>query len=260
MRIVNSVFQYTDATNSAATAQPRQIDVLIDSAGEAPSAIAIAPTSIFAPSAADASMYEKLDQGVHSFVARLAGDTRSQSSFYTNVNNTQYLPRQYLTSVTPYTLVVAGIVPVTAPEGAAQVLTPTTAVPFTAVTDDPFPPPLVNGTYQTRFRVINAAPYAAATGLGATVSIYLTPGTTPPATVTGLTASGTALYRNASVYINADAGPYVITLSSGTTILARSAVTFAAGEVRTFVLQSTGYAATPSPANQILQALIDNKY
>jgi hypothetical protein len=262
VRIVNSVFQYTDATNSASKTQPRSIDVLIDSSSSAPGMLAIGPTSVATPTGADASLYEPVTPGVHSFVARLAGSSGPLSSFYTNANSTEYLPQQYLTSGIPYTIVVAGIVPVTAASGAAQTLTPTTAAPFAIVTNDPFSPPLVNGKYQARFRLINAAPFAAATGLGATVSMYLTPGGTPPATLTGLTSSAVTLYRNASIYVNADAGPYTLTVTVGTTpvILAQAAVTLGSGEVRTFILQSTQYAAVPSTANHVLQSLLDSQY
>jgi hypothetical protein len=261
IRVVNSVFQYTDATNTASKVAPRSIDMLVDSATSSPGAIAIAPVSIFAPAGTDSSYYEQLPAGVHSFTGRLTGSTGQTSSFYTNsVNNLPYLARQYLVSATPYTIVVAGIVPVTAATGTAQALTPSTAAPFVALLDDPFPPPQVNGAYQTRFRIVNAAPFAAATGLGATVSAYLTPGTTPPASVATLSPTATALYRSPSVYINADAGTYTLTFTVGAVILSQSTVTFAAGEVRTFVLQSTAYAATPSVANHVVRALLDNKY
>jgi hypothetical protein len=82
--------------------------------------------------------------------------------------------------------------------------------------------------------------------------------------VAALTASGSAPYRGASAYINADAGSYVLTLTVGTgataKIVAQSAITLAAGEVRSYIVQSTGYAATPSPANSIVQSILDKKY
>lgn len=261
VRIVNSVFQYTDATNAASKTAARSIDFLIDSSGSAPGVLAIPATSVATPSGADASLNAPVTPGVHSFVARLAGSSGALSSFYTNANNTEYLPQQFLASGIPYTIVVAGMVPVTAAPGAVQALTPTTAAPFVVVTNDPFSPPRVGGQYQARFRVINAAPFAAATGLGAAVAIYLTPGNTPPATLTGLTASATAFYRFGSIYVNADAGPYTLTLAVGTTvILSQSAVTLGSGEVRTFILQSTAYAAVPSRANHVLTSLLDSQY
>jgi len=257
IRIVNSVFQYTDATSSAAKTAPRAIDILIDSSTTAPGLAALPANSI---SAGPGSSFEPIDADVHTFVARLAGDTGPTSSFFTNANNLPYLPHQYLTSGTPYTLVVAGIVPVTPAAGAPHTLIPSTAVPFAVITNDPFPPPQANGAYQARFTVINAAPFAVSTGLGSTLAIYLTPGPTPPTTVTGLTSSGTALYRSGSAYVNTDAGTYTLTLAAGTRIVAQSAVTLGAGEVRSFVVQSTGYAATPSPANSTITSLLDNKY
>ena len=260
VRIVNSAFQYTDATNTASKTAPRAIDFLVDSSSSSPGMLSIPAASVAAPSGSSASLSAPVASGVHSFVARLAGSSGPLSSFYTNANNTEYLPQQFLGSGIPYTIVVAGIVPVTAAPGAVQALTPTTAAPFAIVTNDPFAPPLVSGTYQARFRVINAAPFAAATGLGASVSVYLTAGSTPPATLTGLTANATAAYRFGSVYVNADAGPYTLTLAVGSTIVAQSAVTLGAGEIRSFILQSTQYAATPSPANHVLWSLLDSKF
>jgi hypothetical protein len=260
IRIVNSVFQYLDAANVAARTAPRAIDVLIDSQPSSPGAVNIAPTSVHAIGA-DSSAYVELPNGIHSFVARLAGQTSATSQLFTNTTNNQpYLPRQYLAPRMPYTLVVAGIAPVTAAPGTVQQATPGTAFVFSAVVDDPFPPQQVNGAYQARFRVINAAPFAAATGAGVTISTYLTSGTTAPTTVAGLTQLGGALYRNGTAYFNVAPGAYVLTLTSGTTILAQSPVTFGAGELRTFVLQSTGFAATPGPANHRITSLLDAKF
>lgn len=264
IRIVNSVFQYTDATSTASKSTPVAIDVLVDSSTNAPGMAAIAPNSVAALAGANAAGYAPIVAGVHTFIARLAGDVGPTSTFYTNATtNLPYLPRQYLTSSTPYTLVVAGIIPVTSTSG-ANTLVPSTAVPFAVLTDDPFPPPQVSGAYQARFRVINVAPFTVTNGLGATLSVYLTPGSAAPTTVTGLTLAATSIYRSASGYINADAGSYVLTLMTGTgttaKIVAQTAVMLAAGEVRSFVVQSTGYAAVPSIANSTIKSLLDNKY
>lgn len=259
LRIINSVFQYTDATSAASKTAPASIDVLIDSSTTAPGAAAIAGNSLI-PSGGSVS-YEPLTPEVHTFVARLAGDTGPTSTFFTNVTDSlPYLPHQVFTSATPYTLVIAGIVPVPPVAGAPHKRVPAPAVPFTVLTGDPFPPPLVNGTYQARFTVINAAPFTSISGLGATLSMYLTPGTTAPTTVTGLTLLGNSLYRNASAYQNVDAGTYTLTLTASSKIVAQTTITLAAGEVRSYVVQSTGYAAVPSPANSVVQALLDNKY
>lgn len=258
LRIINSVFQYTDATSSASKTAPATIDVLIDSSTTAPGAASIPGNSLF-PSGG--SVYEPLTPAVHTFVARLAGDTGPTSTFFTNVTDSlPYLPHQFFTSATPSTMVIAGIVPVSPAAGAPHTRVPATAVPFTILTDDPFPPPKVGGTYQARFTVINAAPFTSAGGFGATLSIYLTPGATAPTTVTGLTSLGVAVYRRASQYQNADAGTYTLTLAAGTRIVAQTTATLGAGEVRSYVVQSTGYAAVPSPANSTIQALLDNKY
>lgn len=264
IRIVNSVFQYTDATSSASKTAPRAIDVLVDSSTNAPGMAAIPANSIAAISSANTAGFAPITADVHGFIARLAGATGSTATFFTNsVNNLPYYPQQYFVQGMPYTLVVAGIVPAPAAAGTVT-LTPSTAVPFAVVTNDPFAPPQVNGVYQARFTVINAAPFTVATGLGSTLSVYLTPGSTAPTSVASLTLSATALYRSGSVYINADAGTYVLTLTVGTgataKIVAQSAITLAAGEVRSFVVQSTGYAAVPSPANSTITSLLDNKF
>ena len=259
LRIINSVFQYTDATSAASKTAPVSIDVLIDSSTTAPGAAAI-PGNSLVPSSGS-STYEPLTPEVHTFVARLAGDTGPTSTFFTNVTDSlPYLPHQVFTSATPYTIVIAGIVPVSPAAGAPHKRVPAPAVPFTVLTGDPFPPPLVSGTYQARFTVINAAPFTSATGLGATLAMYLTPGTTAPTTVTGLTSLGNSFYRNASAYQNADAGTYTLTLTASSKIVAQTTITLAAGEVRTLIVQSTGYAAVPSPANSVVKALLDNKY
>jgi hypothetical protein len=258
LRIINSVFQYTDATSTASKTAPVAIDVMIDSSTAAPGVAAMPANSLFPTGA---SVFESLNPAVHTFVARLAGDTGPTSSFYTNVSDSlPYLPHQYFTSATPYTLVVAGIVPVSPASGAPHTRVPAPAVPFSVITDDPFQPPQVNGVYQARFVVINAAPFTSVTGLGATLLIYLTPGSVAPTTVTGLTSSGGVLYRGASAYLNADAGSYTLTFAVSSKIVAQTAITLAAGEVRTYVVQSTGYAAVPSPANSFVQALLDHQY
>ena len=258
LRIINSVFQYTDATSSASKTAPSVIDVLIDSSSTSPGMMAIPANSVVPTSG---SAYEPLSPAVHTFVARLAGDTGPTSTFFTNTTDSlPYLPHQIFTSATPSTLVVAGIVPVPPASGAPHTRVPAPAVPFIVLTNDPFPPPLVNGSYQARFVVINAAPFTSVSGSGATLLAYLTPGNTPPSTVTGLTALGGMLYRRASSYFNADVGTYTLTLTAGTKIVAHTTITLAAGEVRTYVVQSTGYAAVPSPTNSIIMAFLDKKY
>ncbi len=265
IRIVNSVFQYIDATSAASKTAPVAIDVLVDSSTDTPGMAAIPPNSIAAPSGSSASGYAPVTADVHTFVARLAGTSGPTSTFFTNATtNLPYLPHQYLTSSTPYTLVLAGIIPATSTSG-ANTFVPSTAVPFTVLTDDPFPPPQVSGAYQARFRVINAAPFTVATGLGATLTVYVTPGPTPPTAATlPSAASASAPYRNASIYLNDDAGTYVLTLTIGTgataKIVAQSTITLAAGDVRSYVVQSTGYAAVPSIANATITSLLDNKY
>lgn len=260
LAIVNSTFQYQDAANVAARTTPRAIDVLVDSTSSAPGALNIPATSVYQVAGASSS-YTELPNGIHSFVARLAGQTASSWHLFTNLTtNTPYLPQQFLAPNMPYVLVVAGIAPAAATAGTAQPPIPGTAFTFSAVVGDPFPPQQVSGAYQARFRVINAAPFSVATGTGATVNTYLTPAGTTPTTLTGLTQLGGALYRNGSSYFNVAPGNYVLTIGAGTTIVAQGPVALGAGEVRSFVVQSTGYSATPGPANHKITPVLDAKY
>lgn len=257
-RIINSVFNYTDATSNASRTAPSAIDILIDSSSAKPGVMAMPGNSIVP--ASDPG-YEPLSPAVHTFVARLSGDTGPTSTFFTNTTDSlPYLPRQVFTSATPYTMVVAGIVPVPAAAGAPHTRVPATSVPFTVFTGDPFPPPKVGSAYQARFVIVNAAPFTTVSGNGATLLAYLTPGDVAPTTVTGLTALGGMLYRRSSNYFNADVGTYTLTLTASSKIVAHATVTLAAGEVRTYVVQSTGYAAVPSPSNSIVTSFLDNKY
>lgn len=244
VRVINGLFQVNESDTF-----PVAIDYLIDSASTAPSALAIAPAGRSTGDSVNG--YEILGSGVHSFVARRAGDTALTASLYTTTTDLPYLPKQYLSPGVYYTAVVAGVVP------ASGAVTNNT-IPFTMLLDDPFPGPTVNGIVQGRFRIINAAPYAAASGNGATATVYVTPGSSPPAgNITQYGAAGTARYRGASAYINVDPGEYVITLRASNAIVAQQAVTLAAGEVRTLVLQSTAVGA-PSLGNHILVNVLDH--
>lgn len=251
MRIVNSVFQGPDA----ASAVPVAIDVLIDSAAGSPSAHNIAAVSLAEGASANATFaaagYRDLPVGVHSFVAHTAGNTAPSSSLFRNASGTEYLPRQSITPF-PFTLVVAGVIP---PAGTDP---GPTAVTFALLIDDPFPPPQVNGAYQARFRVIHTAPYTAADGTGAAVDVYVTPGITPPATLPA-TPDATASYRAGSAYLDRDAGAYVLTIATGGTTLVQVPITLEAGEVRTYLLQSTA-AGAPSPGNHQVTALLDDAF
>ena len=248
LRVVNSVFQGADPT----TAAPVAVDVLIDSstngAGIAGlTALALSPgaasgqgagTHAGAAAIFTAAGYRDLPSGVHSFVARVSGTTAS--FFETGAG--EYLPKQYMLPF-PYTFVLAGVVPDTgapAPD----------AVPWAMLADDPFTPPVDSA----RVQVINAAPMADTTGAGL--------GTAITATFTSATDTvpATASYRQSSGYVNPPAGTYIVTFVSGSFLLHTDTVTLAKGEVRTFIVQSTAYAASPGPANTKVTNLLDNRW
>jgi hypothetical protein len=186
--------------------------------------------------------------GVHDFVARVAGDTAAYSSVYTNSTGLPFLPHQMLVARAYYTLIVAGVIP-----ASGQI--PNNTVPFVALLDDPFPGATVGDTTQARITLVNAAPFASASGTGQTVVWYVTPGATPPAVLTNYPAMGAAAYRAASQPININPGQYTVTVKAGANVVAQQSITVTMGEVRTLVLQSTGYAATPGIANHQLISL-----
>lgn len=254
LRIVNSVFQGA----TAATAVSVSIDVLVDSSTSAPgSVIGLVPISITAGTAGAQGPnagYTALPATVHSFVAKVSG--AANPTLYTSTATTTYLPRQALTPF-PFTLVVAGIAPVSG-------LNPPTAVPYVMLTDDPFKPPVDTFSHTgltARVQVINAAPYADPNGAGAGAKISFTFAGMHP-------VNGSANYRASSGYLNPPAGSYtlMLTVTSGTGSTAvtytlyNQPVTLAAGEVRTFVVQSTGYAAKPSAVNTKVTTILDSAW
>lgn len=249
IRIVNALLQ----SSSEGPAVTRPIDYLFDSLVTAPSVMNIAANGLSAGDSANG--YFLVGRGLHSYIARLAGDTTAQGMLYTNSASKPYLPKQRLIESMYYTLVVTGILPEfgSIPQG---------AVPFTILVDDPFPPPQFNGAYQARFRVINAAPYAnPADADFAQVLVYVTPGSTPPSDPSIYQPLDYAAYPGSTGYLNVDAGTYVLTLVSGTTgaTVAQQSVTFASGEVRTFILRSTSD-GDPSTANHMLTNILDHQY
>jgi hypothetical protein len=247
IRIVNSVYRGP----TPQTAAPVTIDYLIDGTTESPGIAGLTGNTIATGGSLN---FRDITVGVHAFMARVAGQSSTADSLYTTTTNLPWVPRQYLTANSYYTIIVAGQLPVT---GAINF----NAIPFSAVVDDQFPPIKVNGNYQARFRVINAAPYVAASGNGSTLNVFITPGTTPPPTLTTISALATASYRNASAYLNVDAGQYVLTLAVGTaTIISQQTVTFTAGEVRTFIVQSSGPAPVPGPANNKVTSIVDQSF
>jgi len=248
LRIVNSVFQ---AGVSDTVAIP--IDYLIDSALTRPSVLNLTAANV--SSSDSANGYASLIQGVHSYVVRRVGDTSFNASMYTDNTSKSFLPKVYLTGDTYYTIIVAGVVPATGD-------IPKNTVPFIAIVDDPFPGPTYHNTLQARFRVINAAPFADPSGGNSgSVNVYVTRGDSTPSDISAYVPLGYANYRDGSSYINVDAGTYTVTLVSGGAgaIVAQQAVTFAAGEIRTLVLQSTA-AGAPSTENHVLRNILDHQY
>lgn len=251
IRIVNSVFQGA----TPATSAPIAIDVLVDSSDATPGAAGLVGPSV--AMGETPTRHASLTPAIHSFVVRAAGDVSPTGSLFTTTNTlgeiVNYLPRQAFARGFAYTLVVAGVVTAARPVNANSVL-------FVANVDDTLPPPRVKGALQSRFKVVNAAPFASVGGTGATVSIYLADGAGPAPSVTGVTtlaALTTAPYRTQSVYMNVDAGSYWLTIAAGTNVLFEQQVALGAGEVRAFILQSTAFANPPARPNHVVVSLLD---
>ena len=103
------------------------------------------------------------------------------------------------------------------------------------------------------------------TGAGHTVLIESGAGQGSDITATFVDAANdtlpaTASYRSSSGYIDPPAGIYTLTLATGSFVLYTGTVTLAKGDVRTFIVQSTVYAATPGPGNTKVTNLLDNQW
>ncbi|HWC74735.1 MAG TPA: hypothetical protein VG454_12440, partial [Gemmatimonadales bacterium] len=178
----------------------------------------------------------------------VAGTTGSTSGFFRSGGN-EYLLKKFLLPF-PYTLVLAGVVP---PDSIAPA---DSAVPWAMIADDPFTPPAdPAGGLTARVQVINAAPMADTTGLaqGTKLTAIFDNGA-------GLADTVKASYRASSGFVNPPAGTYTLTLLSGSFVYYTASVTLAKGEVRTFIVQSTAYAAIPGPANTKVTNLLDNQW
>jgi len=266
IRIINSVFVGDDPS----TAAPVAIDYLIDSSSTLGQLDIPAHAIWSGADGEEESRYRTIPDAIHSFVARIAGDTTPNNSLYRNESMLPYLPRQRLVGGMYYTIVVAGVIP-------SEGMIPAEAVIwYNQNVDDPFPGPSINGVYQARFKVINAAPFADASGEGTSLQFYVTPGATPPAgPITAYRPMVTVGYRGLSPYGHVNAGTYTITVvapiqpprcgrdgcpGAPGPILIQQPVTFASGEVRSFVIQSTAASDTPGPSNHIMVSLIDKRH
>jgi len=251
LRVVNSVFQGTQAAGSV----PAAVDVLVDSAMDGAGLAGLAGPAL-SPGAASgqgagahagaaalftAAGYRDLPSGVHGFVARVSGTT---SSFF-RTGAGEYVPKQFMFPL-PYTFVLAGVDTTNPPDPGA--------VPWAMIADDPFPPPAdPAGGLTARVQVINAAPMADPSGGGADITAIFAGGS--------VSDTVTASYRSSSGYINPQAGTYTLTLTaSDTLVLYSGTVTLAKGEVRTFIVLSTAYATTPGPGNTKVTNLLDNQW
>jgi hypothetical protein len=259
LRIVNSVFQ----GDSARVAVPIAVDVLVDSSMSGAGVSGLAALALSPGSASDqgagahagagalftAAGYRDLHSGVHSFAAHAnAASGPGTSVFRAPDGTSEYLPKQFLMPY-PYTLILAGTARAdgTAPDSVSR-------LQWAMIADDPFPPPAdPAGGLTARVQVINAAPMAAAPGGGTDITAAFVD-------AAGDTLTATASYRASSGYINPPAGTYTLTLTTGSGMLYTGSVTLAKGEVRSFIVQSTAYAATPGPGNTKITNLLDNQW
>src|SRR5919109_2896570 len=160
-------------------------------------------------------------------LARVAGTT---ASFFRTASG-EYLPKQFMLPF-PYTFILAGVDTRSLPDAAA--------VPWAMIVDDPFTPPAdPAGGLTARVEVINAAPMADPSGQGTDITATFVAGAD--------TILATASYRTSSGYVNPVAGTYTLTITTASDTLYTGSVALAKGEVRSFIVQSTGYAAVPGP-------------
>lgn len=248
IRIINALFQGPDTT----TAVGVPIDFLVDSSSAAPGVLNLAPGALTTGDSANG--YASIAPGLHGFVARLAGNTSADGSLYTTTNNLPYLPKQRLTANTYYTIIVSGYISNTLPVTAD-------AISFMAMADDPFPGGVVGGVTQARFGFINAAPYTTPDAAGTYLRLYFTPGATPPANLldTVTPTDQYVAYRCAFGCRQHDAAPgtYTVTVADqfSNTIYAQAQVTMSAGDVYTFVVQSSG---PTGPNNNYIRVIHDH--
>jgi hypothetical protein len=268
VRVVNTTFQLT-AAGTPDLAEPRAIDFLVDGSTTGAGAANIAPGTV-SPAAPTSPQdgYRELSQGIHTFMARLSAPATPNTSLFTAGSDPilEFIPKLFFTGDTYYTIIVAGIAPQEAMPDAGSFINPDQfSFPFPLL-DDNAPPPKQDGKRMARFRLVNAAPYAInGTTSGATISVLLTEGGTPPtaADVAALRVSGSAGYRAQSAYTNAPEGTYYVTIVTGSprTVIAQQQVTFVSGEVATLLVQNTGPVDPVTPAaGFVLTKLVDAKF
>jgi hypothetical protein len=170
----------------------------------------------------------------------------------------------YFTPNTHYTLIVGGVAP-TEGRPAPNTFYVNDFFNVMPMVDDLSRPPAANGQRLARFRMVNAAPFGTGGTSGQILLGYLTNGSTPPTPQDLLIVASTmnADYRAQSVYVNATAGTYVFTVTTNTNpriIVAQEVVNLAPGDVRTFLLQNTGYTTTSSATSHKMSNLLDAKY
>ncbi len=243
IRVVNSAYQGADA----ATAVPVSIDFLVDESTSVPGAATIAPNSMttgtagFPAGRASSAGYSAVEEAVHTFLSRITGTT---NSLYQN-EFAPYTVTLYVTPI-PHTIIVAGIAP---PTGR----TPAGSFPFEWFPDDQFEP--VSG--MARVKMINAAPFASADGGGAGISATFV----GAQTFTADDDTDPVDYRDTSAFVNPPPGSYTLTMwRDDGTMLWTGTVSLGAGEVRSFIVQSTGFSATPGPGNTKVTNVLDNQW
>ena len=271
VRVVNSVWQL-DSTGALSSAQPRAIDVYFDGSPDF-GVVNVPPNSVTGTDGAPDHV--QLSEGVHAWSPRLSSPATPTTSLYSNTATPrgEFEPKLYFTPSTQYTLVVAGVAPATGRPDPGAFFVPTDFSNRMPLVEDLDPPPVTNGQRMARFRLVNAAPFAAGGSTGATIGMQLTEGSTPPtlAEINVLQSITSATYRQQSsltqalaYYLTVAPGDYVVNVTTGgpggRRILQQQAVTFEPGQVLTILVQNTAYAAVPGPANHKITVLVDAEY
>lgn len=232
LRVFNAV------VNQNTTRPGDTVDVLVDGSDAAPGARALPRGT--------ATAYAPVRAGVHSFQARIAGDTRPA----TLSNLVVFDARVRTLGEWDHTVYMVGRVPAFGAPDVQPLL----------VREDPFPPSMgPDGVRNARIRMVNAAPFAGgATPTGTQLRLVLTDADAPSPPLSTLQPAGVASYRNATADVEVPPGRFRATVVRGTAlVLVQDTVHLAPGSVRTLVVVSRAAAATPSAANHTLVKLQD---
>lgn len=213
------------------------LDVLVDGSTAPPGARALGRGA--------ASAHAPVRAGVHTFQARVSGDTRPEAQ----AGLLTFDARLRTLAEWDHTVYLVGRVPLFGAPDVQPVL----------VREDPFPPSTgPGGVRNARVRLVNAAPFAGGTNpTGTQLRLFLTDAAQPAPPLSSLEPAAVTSYRFASENVELAPGVYRATVARNTLLLVQDTLHLAPGSTRSLVVVSTAAAATPSAANHVLVKLQD---